>query len=247
MLLSGGLDKEGEICVIPIIGMGGLGKTTLAQLVYNDERVKICFEFRMWVCVTVDFDISKILKDIIEYHAEMKYDINLSLILLESRFRQFLVGKKFNDDYMKWAPLKNILNQGGMGSKVLVTGRIDEVSDVMGTLKPPYRRLGNLVELECRSLFNKIAFEQSGNLSSERRSESESISEDIVRKCQHLPLAVEVMAGLLRGKGDVEEWQRILENDIWDVEGDNPHVLPALKLTFDHLSSHLNERFKKIM
>ena len=248
LLLSGELDKEGEISVIPIIGMGGLGKTTLAQLVYNDERVKNCFEFRMWVCVNIDFDLSKILKDVIEYHVEMKYDINLSLNLLESRFRDFLAGKKFllvlddvwNDDYMKWAPLKNILNQGGMGSKVLVTSRIDKVSDVMGTLQPPYR-LGNLAEHECRLLFNKIAFEQAGNLSSERRSELESIGEDIVRKCQHLPLAVEVMAGLLRGNGDVREWQRILRNDIWDVEGENPHILPALKLSFDHLSSHLKQ------
>ena len=149
----------------------------------------------------------------------VKYDINLSLNLLESRFREFLVGKKFllvlddvwNDDYMKWVPLKNILNQGGMGSKVLVTSRIDKVSDVMGTLQPPYR-LGNLAEHECRLLFNKIAFEQARNLSSERRSELESIGEEIVRKCQHLPLAVEVMAGLLRGNGDVREWQRILRN-----------------------------------
>lgn len=68
-------DKEGEnISVIPIIGMGGLGKTTLTQLVYNDESVKECFEFKMWVCVTVDFNLSKILKDVMEYHAEMKYD-----------------------------------------------------------------------------------------------------------------------------------------------------------------------------
>ena len=43
------------------------------------------------------------------------------------------------------------------------------------------------------------------------------------------------------GKGDVEEWQRILKNDIWDAEGDNPHILPALKLSFDHLSSHLKQ------
>ena len=95
-------------------------------------------------------------------------------------------------------PLKNILNQGGKGSKVLVTSRINEVSDVMGTLKPPYR-LGNLAELECRSLFNKIAFEQSGNLSSQRRSELESIGEEIVRKCQHLPLAVKAMSKSGRG------------------------------------------------
>ncbi|KAL6323632.1 hypothetical protein AAG906_039228 [Vitis piasezkii] len=227
LLLSGDLDKEGEISVIPIIGMGGLGKTTLAQLVYNDERVKECFEFRMWVSVNVDFDLSRILKDIIEYHTEMKYDLNLSLSLLESRFLEFLAGKKFllvldnvwNDDYMKWEPLKNILKQGGRGSKVLITSRTSKVSAIMGT-QDPYM-LDSLPEEKCWSLFQKIAFEQC-NLSSERRGELESI-------------------GLLRGNDDVGKWQMILRNDIWDAEGDNPRIIPALKLSYDQLSSHLKQ------
>ncbi|KAJ9680081.1 hypothetical protein PVL29_019382 [Vitis rotundifolia] len=246
LLLSGDLDKEGEISVIPIIGMGGLGKTTLAQLVYNDERVKECFEFKMWVSVNIDFDLSRILKDIIEYHTEMKYDLNLSLSLLESRFLEFLAGKKFllvldnvwNDDYMKWEPLKNILKQGGRGSKVLITSRTSKVSAIMGT-QDPYR-LDSLPEEKCWLLFQKIAFEQC-NLSSERRGELESIGRNIIRKCQFLPLAVKVMAGLLRGNDDVRKWQMILRSDIWDAEGDNPTIFPALKLSYDQLSSHLKQ------
>lgn len=49
-------------------------------------------------------------------------------------------------------------------------------------------------------------------------------------------------AGLLRGNhDDGEEWQRISRNGIWDAEKDNPHILPALKLSFDHLSPHLKQ------
>ena len=64
MLLSNEFDKEGDVSVIPIIGMGGLGKTTLAQLLFNDERVNKHFEAKMWVCVTVQFDLTRILKEI---------------------------------------------------------------------------------------------------------------------------------------------------------------------------------------
>lgn len=247
LLLSEELDKEGEISVIPIIGMGGLGKTTLAQFIYNDERLKACFEFKMWVCVTADFDLSRILKDIIENHSEMKYDINLPLSLLESRFREFLARKKFllvlddvwNEDYLKWEPLKNILELGGMGSKVLVTSRNSGVSDIMGS-REPYM-LGILPEEECLELFHKVAFKQGNNLPNETRRELEEIGRGIVRKCQFLPLAVKVMAGLLRGNVNVEKWRSILREDIWDAESSNPNIRPALKLSYDHLSSTLKQ------
>ncbi|XP_059654302.1 disease resistance protein RGA2-like [Cornus florida] len=76
LLMSEEYNREGGVAVIPIIGMGGLGKTTLAQIVYNDDRVKSHFEFRMWVCVTMNYDYKRILKEMIESHSKMKYDTN---------------------------------------------------------------------------------------------------------------------------------------------------------------------------
>ncbi|XWS42770.1 hypothetical protein CRYUN_Cryun16bG0042800 [Craigia yunnanensis] len=186
-MLSNESDAEGDASVIPITGMGGLGETTLAQLIFNDERVKNHFEFGMWVCVTFDFILKRILKEMIEFHTEMEYSNNLPTSILESRFLEFLAGKNFllvlddvwSNNYQEWGPLQNLLKQGGKGSRVLVTTRTTMVSDIMGT-QPPYR-LEYLPEDDSLSLFKKIAFKDC-NLLGGIPKELEDIGREIVGK-----------------------------------------------------------------
>ncbi|KAL4326281.1 hypothetical protein GQ457_11G006140 [Hibiscus cannabinus] len=253
MLSNESDSSEGGVSVIPIIGMGGLGKTTIAQLIFNDGRVKGHFEYKMWVCVTIDFNLKRILKGIIEFHTQMEVSNNLSFDGLVSRFKDILAGKNFLlvlddvwvDNYQEWEPLRNILKLGGKGSRVLVTSRSDRVSDIMGT-QTPYR-LEYLPQEECWSLFKRIAFKDCNNLSSSRLMELEGIGKEIVDKCNGLPLAVKAMGGLLRGNVDVDRWRRILRDSIWELEGGSSHqkpqILPALKLSYDHLPSYLKQCF----
>lgn len=253
LLLSNEFDEEGDISVIPIVGMAGLGKTTLAQLLFNEERIKEHFESRMWVCVTVDFDFRRILKEMIEFHSKMKYDNNLALSILERRLLEFLSGKRFllvlddvwTEDYMKWEPLQKLLKQGNKGSRVLVTSRTIQVSKILAR-QAPYL-LEYLPEDQCWSIFEKIAFNQ-GNMSSGVRQKLEDIGRKIVGKCKGLPLAVKAMAGFLRKYDDVNKWEKILSSNIWELEEgtsrtDRPNILPVLKLSYDHLPSYLKRCF----
>ncbi|KAL7234015.1 hypothetical protein ACSBR1_017587 [Camellia fascicularis] len=255
-LLSREFDREGDISVVPVIGMGGLGKTTLAQVVFNDDRVKNHFEFRMWVYVSLNFDYKKILKEMIEYQTEMNYDTNsLSDNQLESRLLELLAKKCFLlvlDDvwiqsYDDREKLQKILKQGEKGSRVLITGRNTRVSEVTIGTQPPYL-LDCLPEDQCWSLFEKIAFDRQNVLADDVRKNLEDIGREIVHKCNGLPLAVKAMGGLLRGNNDVNKWQNISKHEIWKAEEEStntgkPIVLPVLKLSYDHLPSNLKHCF----
>ncbi|KAI3455543.1 hypothetical protein Pfo_012206 [Paulownia fortunei] len=199
---------------ISIVGTGGIGKTTLAQLVYIDARVINCFKLRIWVYVSNVFDEVRIAKGIVE--------IVKGTLFQGKRF--FLVmDDVWTEDYTKWEPLKNSLKYGGPGSKILVTTRSERVARMI-------HYLGQLSDIDCWSLMQRIAF---FGRSEEDCEELQDIGKNIANKCKGLPLAAKVMGSLLQCLGI---WQlEEVEVDIF------PHLLlsynelsPAMKRCFSY-------------
>ncbi|XP_020701777.2 putative disease resistance protein RGA3 isoform X1 [Dendrobium catenatum] len=234
-----------DIGVIGIVGLGGLGKTTLAGLVYNDERVCGHFQKRMWVCVSEEFELKRLVRLIIESATGSEFSpmnmdaMQRSLInqLQEKRFL-LVLDDVWSESHEKWDSLRALLTVGAKGSKVIVTTRNEHVASIMGTISP--YRLSNLSFDDCWLLFERRAF---GN-EVERNPDFVAIGKEIVKKCGGVPLAAKALGGLLRFKRTESEWLAIKDNELWKLASDeNYEVLPALKLSYDHLSSCLKQCF----
>uniref|UniRef100_M1CM95 Disease resistance protein R3a n=1 Tax=Solanum tuberosum TaxID=4113 RepID=M1CM95_SOLTU len=237
-------DASGKkLTVVPIVGMGGLGKTTLAKAVYNDERVQKHFVLKAWFCVSEAYDAFRITKGLLQEigSTDLKVDDNLNQ--LQVKLKERLKGKKFllvlddvwNDNYNAWDDLRNVFVQGDIGSKIIVTTRKESVALIMGNEQIS---MDNLSTEASWSLFKRHAFE---NMDPMGHPELEEVGKQIAAKCKGLPLALKTLAGMLRSKSEVEEWKRILRSEIWEL----PHndVLPALMLSYNDLPAHLKRFF----
>ncbi|KAL6311589.1 hypothetical protein AAG906_039197 [Vitis piasezkii] len=217
MLLKRKYDTEVGIRVIRIVGMTGMGKTTLAQLVYLDARVVKRFkENRIWVCVTVNFDLSRILRDIM-----MRSNPNINHT--NSSLNQLYDVWTDNDE--EWKRLLYLLQEGAKQSRVLATSQMTEVCHVQ--YMQITHNLGFLSFLDCWSLFKRTAFGHD-----DCPSQLVDSGTTIVRNCQNLPLAVKAMASFLGRNLDPKKWRRISELDIWEAEKGSPN-LPAPAFSCD--------------
>ena len=236
---------DDHVSVIPVVGMGGLGKTTLAQLVYNDTRVIKNFELRIWQYVSLDFDVARLTKEILGSVLGTSISGELSMNQLQEKLRDALKDKKFllvlddvwNEDAIKWRELRNLLVEGAkLGSKILVTTRNHSVASIMRTV-PTNINLPELSEKDCMSLFVECAFK-----GGEERDHPNllEIGKVIVRKCGGVPLAVKTLGCQLSLKTDERYWEMIRDSAIWELEREgDAHVLPALRLSYTHLPPHL--------
>ncbi|XP_043692749.1 putative disease resistance protein RGA1 [Telopea speciosissima] len=233
------------LSVLSIVGMGGLGKTTLAKLVYNDGLVVNYFDKRIWVHVSKDFDSKKILTNILESVTNGPCQFS-SIDVIQRNLRDALSEKRFllvlddvwNDDSEQWDMLKTSLKIGARGSKIIATTRIVEVASMIGTFASHH--LKNLSEDNCWSILKNKAF---GNGGVEETPKMVAIGKEILKKCRGVPLAAKSLGGLMHIKKDEQEWLSIKNSEIWALPMDKDGILPALKLSYDHLPSPLKQCF----
>ncbi|KAJ9697307.1 hypothetical protein PVL29_009207 [Vitis rotundifolia] len=173
-----------ESAVIPIVGMGVVGKTTLARLVYNDDAVRKHFDPKAWVFVSNEFDAVKIAKTIL---------IELSQSLAGKRFL-LVLDDVWNKNYEVWNDLRAPSRGGDKGSKVIVTTRNQGVASMMELSVNYHHSLNPLSDDDCWLVFVQHAFE-SRNI--EQHLNLKSIGKKIVEKCDGLPLVAKVLGGLL--------------------------------------------------
>ncbi|XP_072066335.1 putative disease resistance RPP13-like protein 1 isoform X1 [Arachis hypogaea] len=245
LLLDDADTTDGDIPVIPIVGMGGIGKTTLAQLVYHDDEVKKNFDFQAWVCVSEEFDVIKVTKTIIETITSRSCKLT-DLNLLQHDLKEKLARRKFfvvlddswNEDYDAWNSLLKPFQNGVKGSKILITTRSKKVASVVQTVPP--HELSLLSHEDCWLVFSKHARLSTDSM---QNTTLGKVGRNIVKKCNGLPLAAQALGSLLRGNSDVKYWNHILKSEIWEFSDDRIKVVPALRISYYYLPSCLKECF----
>ncbi|KAH0777329.1 hypothetical protein KY290_008740 [Solanum tuberosum] len=226
------LSEDGKnLTAVPVVGMGGVGKTTLDKAVYNDEKVKNHFGLKAWICVSEPYDILRITKELLQ---EIGLMVDNNLNQLQVKLKEGLKGKMFlivlddvwNENYKEWDDLRNLFVQRDVGSKIIVTTRKESVALMMGS---GAINVGTLSSEVSWALFKRHSLENRDH------PELEEVGIQIAHKCKGLPLALKALAGILRSKSEVDEWRDILRSEIWELQSCLNGILPALMLSYNDL------------
>ncbi|XP_020600261.1 putative disease resistance protein RGA3 isoform X2 [Phalaenopsis equestris] len=242
-----------NISLLSIVGHGGMGKTALLQHVYQDLKEE--FDLKMWVCVSNNFEVKKVIADMLECLKMKKPDVE-SLDALQRSLKSEVMSKKFllvlddvweeeqESDKSKWENVFSPLAYGTLGSKILVTTRMDSVATVIAKVikkKKKTLRLKGLGDDESLQLLNIHAFADVENLDNHKQ--LRSIAREIVKTLSGSPLAIKVVGGVLSSSLNVSHWIRVLNSDIGSASLGQSNIMHILRLSYKFLPRPLQNCF----
>ena len=235
----------GGVTVLPIVGLGGIGKTTFTQHVY--QEVKSSFDVMLWVCVSMSFDANRMLQEIVknipEVDGETKHGTAEELIEQRLKHKRFLLvlDDVWTYHEYEWKKLLAPFKKGETrGNMVIVTTRLPETATMSKTVDYSID-LNSLRDEDFLHLFEACVFDQQKSLEDHR--ELLDVGKQIVVKLKGSPLAAKTVGRSLRSQLTLDHWTRVLESREWEFQTGDYDIMPALKLSYDYLPFHLQQCF----
>ncbi|CAL4990540.1 unnamed protein product [Urochloa decumbens] len=235
--------KENKTYKIGIVGTGGVGKTTLAQNIYNHKKIKGTFSKQAWICVSQEYSEDTLLKEVLRNIGE-DYKPDETVGELKRKLSVAVENKSLFlvlDDVWKheaWTNLLRIPLNTVAAATILVTTRNDIVTRAIGVEDV------HQVQLMPDDVGWELLW-KSMNINEETKVQNlRSIGEEVVRMCGGLPLAIKVIASVLASKEKTEnQWREVLKNSAWTMSNIPIELRGTLYLSYNDLPWHLKQCF----
>ncbi|XP_066367770.1 disease resistance protein RGA5-like [Miscanthus floridulus] len=241
LLIEDGSLSQHQVKVVAIVGLGGLGKTTLANQVY--ESLKDKFDCKAFVTVSRTPHMLEVLRTILldisgqEYTGDMQHLIRKISDFLQDKRYLIVVDDLWDSE--SWEAIQNAFIKNSCASRIIITTRKIEVAQSCCTLRRGHiYKLRPLNPKNSRKLFLKRIF----GLEEGCPSDLSEVCDDILKKCDGLPLAIIAIAGLLAGKAPtVDEWNKVQCSFGHALErhSDVNRMIQILSLSYFDLPPHL--------
>ncbi|KAL2551324.1 Disease resistance protein RPP8 [Forsythia ovata] len=232
--------------ILSIYGMPGLGKTTLAKMLYNDPNIDLRFDKRAWCVVSQTYHRKNILIDILRTVSDLRRDriLNMEEEHLAEALYKSLKGMRYfiiMDDIWNidaWVDLQRFFPDDSCGSRILFTTRLRDVG-LQASPQCVLNELPFLSEVECWDLLQRKVFQKE-----HCPPQLIDIGKQIATNCHGLPLAVVVMAAVLANMEKKESlWQEVVGSLSSQISDGNNKCMDILELSYKHLPVHLKPCF----